>query len=348
MFHQLTIKNITKETSEASSFEFEIPAHLKNEFIFKPGQFLTLKAEINGEDVRRSYSICSTPKSEILKVVVKRIPKGKFSTYATKTLKIGDQLEVAIPTGTFSLESQSTNSKKYVLIAAGSGITPIISILKTALEEESDSSVDLYYGNTTAVNTIFKSELDNLKNAYGERLNIHYIYSREKGESRFHSGRLEGRKLKKIFKKFSPISQVNEVFICGPQNMTIAIQKLLKEKLKFPSTNVHFELFTANVVQKEIPLSKGKSSITAIIDGKEVQFEAEKNESILEAGLRAGNDIPFSCQGGVCGACKCIIVDGDTEMGMNLALSEDEVQSGYSLACQTVSKSAKTKVSFDF
>ena len=350
MFQSLSIKNIQKETSNSVSIEFDVPSENLNDYVFKAGQFLTLKADLDGEDVRRSYSICSAPNSGELKVVVKQIPNGKFSTYANSQLKVGDRVEVAKPSGTFFLETKSDNNKKYVLIAAGSGITPVIAILKTVLSEEPSSSVDLFYGNKNQAQTIFKKELEDLKNTYGDRLKLNFIFSEEKGESRFHTGRIEGRKIKKLFKKESPIANVNEVFMCGPQAMTENVQEVLTKKFDFPKTQIHFELFTATApttVSKPKPGS-GKAIVSAIIDGKDVQFPVNKNESILEAGLRSGNDIPFSCQGGVCGACKCIVVSGDAEMDMNLALSDDEVDSGYSLACQTRCTSEEVKVSFDF
>jgi len=349
MFQSLTIKNIQKETPNSVSIEFEIPSEHQNDYTFKAGQFLTLRADIKGEDVRRSYSICSTPNSGELKVVVKQIPTGKFSNYAATHLKAGDKIDVAKPTGTFLLETKADNSKKYVLIAAGSGITPIIAILKTVLSEEPSSSVDLFYGNRNQTNTIFKSELDALKTTYGDRLALHYIFSGEKGESRFHTGRIEGRKIRRMFKRQSPIANVNEVFICGPQEMTADIRKVLKDKFHFPTANVHFELFTAAEPTTSVKkASPGKSTVFATIEGRDVEFTVGKNESILEAGLKAGNDIPFSCQGGVCGACKCIIVSGETAMDMNLALSDAEVESGYALACQTTCQTEQVKVSFDF
>lgn len=349
MFHSLVIQKIQKETPNSVSIEFNIPANIQNEFDFQSGQFLTLKKEIAGEDIRRSYSICSTPKSGIVKVVVKQIPNGKFSTFANSELKEGDTIEAAKPTGTFFLTPNASNSKKYVLVAAGSGITPILSILKSILKEEPTSSIDLYYGNQNQQHTIFKNELEELKSTYKERLNLNFIFSQEKGESRFHSGRIEGRKIKKIFKKFSPIQTVSEVYMCGPQDMVESIKNLLVYKLDFPAQQIHFELFTASTtVSKPASSTPGKSTISALIDGKDVEFQTEKGESILEAGLKAGNDIPFSCQGGVCGACKCIVISGDAEMDMNLALSDDEVQAGYSLACQTKVSSTEAKVSFDF
>ncbi|MFL2581597.1 MAG: 2Fe-2S iron-sulfur cluster-binding protein [Flavobacteriales bacterium] len=346
MFHTLNIKNITKETSNSVSIEFEVPLTLLNEFSFKSGQFLTLKKVINGEDIRRSYSLCSTPKSGQFKVVVKQIPNGKFSTFANKELKAGDQIEIGAPNGSFFVETNSKNTKSYTLIAAGSGITPIFSILKSILVEEPNSTINLFYGNKSPELSIFKEEIEQLKKKYSEKLTVHFIYSQIKGESRFHTGRLEGQKIKKLFKKFAPANLTNEVFICGPQEMTNNINNLLENKFNFEPSNIHYELFTANVTEKKVTTKK-ITIVNAILDGENIEFKVKKGESILEAGLAAGYDIPFSCQGGVCGVCKCMVGDGTAEMENNIALSDDEVESGAVLSCQARVLSPNIKITFD-
>ena len=348
MFHKIRIKNIKKETPEAVSIEFDIPENLKDEFSFKPGQFLTLKAKIQDKDVKRSYSLCSSPSSGKHKVVVKQIPNGIFSTFANQELKITDILEVNKPAGSFYIETDATNCKNYTLIAAGSGITPIMSILKTILKEEPNSKVNLFYGNKTPNLTIFKEELEAIKAANKNRFNLNFIFSRSKGESNFHSGRLEGRKLKKLFKKLAPIQDTNEVFICGPEELSYSVKELLTKKMKFNPTNIHFELFTitSNTKKSTKKSSKGGITITAIIDGETVTFSAKKNQSILEAGLSAGYDIPFSCQGGVCGVCKCL-GNGEVEMDNNMVLSEEEIESGAMLACQSRVISESISITFD-
>ena len=346
MFRTLNIKNITKETSNSVSIEFDVPLNLLNEFSFKPGQFLTLKKVINGEDIRRSYSLCSTPKSGQFKVVVKQIPNGKFSTFANKELKAGDQIEIGPPNGSFFVETNSKNTKSYTLIAAGSGITPIFSILKSILVEEPNSTINLFYGNKSPESTIFKEEIEHLKKKYSEKLTVHFIYSQIKGESRFHTGRLEGQKIKKLFKKFAPTNLTNEVFICGPQEMTNNINNLLENKFNFEPSNIHYELFTANLPEKKVKTKK-IIVVNAILDGENIEFKVKKGESILEAGLAAGYDIPFSCQGGVCGVCKCMVGDGKAEMENNIALSDDEVESGAVLSCQAKILSPNIKITFD-
>ncbi|MDA9328896.1 2Fe-2S iron-sulfur cluster-binding protein [Flavobacteriales bacterium] len=349
MFHSLAIKNIQKETTEAVSIEFEVPSSLKEDFQFLSGQFLTLKTEIGGNEVRRSYSICSSPKSGILKVVVKQVENGVFSTYANSALKNNDTIEVGVPAGGFVVNTEADNNKNYTLIAAGSGITPVISIAKTILEDEPNSSVNLFYGNKTASQTIFKTELEELSKEYNNRLNFHLLFSAEKGDSRFHSGRIEGRRIKKIFKEFAPISNTNEVFICGPQEMTEAIRDFLIKKHKYPVNQIHFELFTTTLKKAKSNSKSNKSSlVTATIDGDTFEFTVKPGETILDAGTKNGVDIPFSCQGGVCGACKCIKGEGELTMDNNIVLSDDEVASGQYLACQSKVKSESVKISFDF
>jgi len=349
MFYSLKVRNIKKETSESVSVEFEIPQNLSNEFSFEAGQFLTIRKQINNEEIRRSYSICSTPKSGKIKVAIKKITNGKFSTYAVNELKIGDCLDVAKPAGNFFFKPQSDNKKSYTLITAGSGITPIISILKTILIQEPNSIVNLFYGNKSPELTIFKKEIETLNQKYSEKLNVHFIYSQTKGESRFHNGRLEGRKIKKLFKKIAPVNLTDKVFICGPQDMTTNINSLLENKLNFDPSCIHYELFTTNKINSK-PTSKkqkGVSTATVTLNGETFEFTIKKNESILEAGLAAGYDIPFSCQGGVCGVCKCIIGDGKVEMENNIALSDDEIESGIVLSCQAKVVGQAIKVDFD-
>ncbi|MBL57860.1 MAG: hypothetical protein CMP61_11805 [Flavobacteriales bacterium] len=337
MFHKITIKNINKETPEAVSIEFDIPENLKDEFSFKPGQFLTLKAKIQDKDVKRSYSLCSSPSSGQHKVVVKQIPNGMFSSFANQELKISDTLEVNKPAGSFYIETAPSNNKNYTLLAAGSGITPMMSILKTVLKEEPNSTVNLFYGNKNPELTIFKEELEQIKINYGNRFNLHFVYSRSKGESRFHTGRLEGRKLNKLFKKFAPISHTDDIFICGPETLTMNVKELLINKFKFDPSNIHFELFTTStpIVPKKNSKSEGISEVKATINGEVVNFSVKKNQSILEGGLAAGFDVPFSCQGGVCGVCRCMKGNGEVEMENNLVLSEEEIESGAILACQS-------------
>lgn len=351
MFHNLTVKKINKETPESVSIEFDIPSNLSAEFSFKAGQFLTLKKDINGKDVRRSYSLCSSPVSGEHKVVVKQIPNGVFSSYANQELKVGDQIEVSKPAGNFFLEPKSDNKKSYTLIAAGSGITPILAILKTILKEEPNSNIILFYGNKTPELTIFQQELNELAKANSSKLELHFFYSQIKGEDRFHSGRLEGRKLKKLFSKYALPDNTDDLFICGPEELTNNVKEILTNKFDFSPSKIHFELFTPSVSSEnknstETPKTKG-STVTALLDGEEITFNVKSSQTILEAGIAAGFDLPFSCQGGVCGVCRCMAGEGEIKMDSNIALSDDEVTSGAVLACQSRVLSPTAKVAFD-
>lgn len=351
MFNNLTVKRINKETSESVSIDLEIPSNLTSDFAFKAGQFLTLKKDINGKEVRRSYSLCSAPASGDHTVVVKQIPNGVFSTYANQELKVGDQIEVGKPAGNFYLEPKPERKKYYTLIAAGSGITPIYSILKTILLEEKESKVMLFYGNKSPELTIFKAELEALAQEYSSRFELHLFYSQVKGEDRFHSGRLEGRKLKKLFNKYALPENTDDIFICGPEALTNNVKELLTKKFDFNLANLHFELFTSSAItekgnQPEAPKSEG-SKVSAILDGEEISFNVKSSQTILEAGIAAGFDLPFSCQGGVCGVCRCTKGKGVIEMDSNIALSDDEVESGVVLACQSRILSETAQVSFD-
>jgi len=348
MFYSLNVLNVQKETSDSISIEFEVPKKLAKHFSFKAGQFLTLKKNINNQEIRRSYSICSTPNSGKFKIVIKKIPNGKFSTYVVNKLKIGDFIDVAKPSGNFFFTSQSKSKKSYTLIAAGSGITPIFSILKTILFEEPNSTVKLFYGNKLPELTIFKQKIEKISRIYSEKLTVHFIYSQIKGKSRFHNGRIEGKKIKKIFTKMAPINLTDEVFICGPQEMTSGIYNLITNKFNFDPSSIHYELFKSNTIEKQSSVKAKKTSrVIATIDGEIFEFIVKKNESILEAGLAAGYEIPFSCQGGVCGVCKCTSGEGKTEMSNSIALSDDEIKSGIILSCQAKVLSPYIKVNFD-
>lgn len=351
MFHNLIVKNIKKETTESVSIDFDVPNNLNDDFNFKAGQFLTLKQEINGKEVRRSYSLCSAPSSGDHRVVVKQIPNGVFSTYANNDLKEGSQIEVSKPAGNFYFEPNGKNKKYYTLIAAGSGITPIFSILQTILNKEPESKVALFYGNKNPELTIFREQLEGLASQFGSRFELHLFYSQTKGEDRFHSGRLEGRKLKKLFNKYALPDNTDDIFICGPEDLTNNVKELLSKKFDFNPANFHFELFTSSSVtegnKKPEQTKTAGSKVSAILDGEEITFTVKSSQTILEAGIAAGHDLPFSCQGGVCGVCRCTKGKGEIEMDSNIALSDEEVESGVVLACQSRVLSDTAQVSFD-
>ncbi len=351
-FHSLKISDIRKETEDTVSIAFEIPTDLRLDYSFKPGQYLTLKALIDGEDTRRSYSLCSAPHENEWRVAVKQIENGKFSTYANKKLTIGQSLEVMTPTGNFHAVIENNNSKSYVLFAAGSGVTPIFSIAKTVLNEEPNSNVTLFYGNKGFNSIIFREEIEALKNAFMDRLRVVHVLSRESLGNKIQKGRIDSKKIEELYIAFLDESTVDEVFVCGPEEMIHSVKDFF-HSIGLNDKNVHFELFSTSatkskVVKKESNQPSFASMVKVIIDGDliEVAMQSE-GESILDAATKAGGDLPFACKGGVCCTCKAKILEGSAKMDVNYALEPDEVENGYILTCQAHPTSPTLTVSFD-
>jgi ring-1,2-phenylacetyl-CoA epoxidase subunit PaaE len=351
-FHSLKISDIRKETEDTVSIAFEIPTDLRLDYSFKPGQYLTLKALIDGEDTRRSYSLCSAPHENEWRVAVKQIENGKFSTYANKKLTIGQSLEVMTPTGNFHAVIENNNSKSYVLFAAGSGVTPIFSIAKTVLNEEPNSNVTLFYGNKGFNSIIFREEIEALKNAFMDRLRVVHVLSRESLGNKIQKGRIDSKKIEELYKAFLDESTVDEVFVCGPEEMIHSVKDFF-HSIGLNDKNVHFELFSTSatkskVVKKESNQPSFASMVKVIIDGDliEVAMQSE-GESILDAATKAGGDLPFACKGGVCCTCKAKILEGSAKMDINYALELDEVENGYILTCQAHPTCPTLTVSFD-
>lgn len=354
-FNSLKIKDIRKETPDCCSIAFDVPETLKEAYSFVQGQYLTLKADINEEDVRRSYSICTSPGEQELRVAIKQVENGKFSTFANKELKTGDVLEVMTPTGNFYTELDALNEKHYVGFAAGSGITPIISIMKTVLEQEPKSSFTLFYGNKNTGSIIFKEDIEALKNKYMERLTVHYFLSREMLDAPLMNGRIDKPKCDAIFDKLLDLSQVNECFSCGPESMIFAVKDALLER-GFNEKNIHFELFTSPLgklgQEKKVEVKeadKGKvTEVTVNLDGKAFQFDLPfGSDNLLDAALKQGADLPFACKGGVCCTCKAKLKEGEVNMALNYALEKEEVEAGFILTCQAYPTTEKVVVDFD-
>ena len=351
-FHKLVIKDIKKETSECVSIAFEIPVDSKKDFLYTQGQNITIKTICNGEEFRRSYSICSSPLENELRIAVKKVPNGLFSTLANENLKKGDVLEVLPPTGTFFTQVNPSNRKDYVFFAAGSGITPVISIIKTILQTEQRSSVTLVYGNKNLHSIIFKEEIEDLKDKYLRRFRVYHILSREKIESDFNFGRIDVAKCDHLSKLIN-FNIIDDFFICGPEQMIFSIKDFL-EGWGIESKNIHFELFTTPVrknvqiqkVQKQI--SEEGSDITVKIDGRSFEFKlGYQDKVILDAALEQGADVPFACKGGVCCTCKAKLIEGEVEMDDNYGLEKSEVKAGFILTCQSHPRSKKVVVDYD-
>lgn len=353
-FYSLRVRELVRETSNTVSVAFDVPDELRDLFRFVQGQYLTLRTVIDGADQRRSYSICSAPHENELRVAIKKVPGGIFSTYANERLQVGDELRVMPPQGRFFTELDPGDSNMYVAFAAGSGITPVISILKTVLHQEPNSRFMLFFGNRGFDHIIFREQLEELKNRYPERLSVHHVLSRESLGSDLFQGRLDGDKCRAYARRLFRPEEVDAFFLCGPEEMIFEVKSVLEEQ-GVPVGKIHYELFTTPGATKKIASahstrSEGSfdASIIVIQDGMQFDFHLQSDGStLLDAAMRAGADLPFSCKGGVCSTCKAKVLEGEVEMDLCYGLEPDEVAAGYVLTCQSHPKSQKVVVSFD-
>ncbi len=354
-FHPLQIKKVEKETDDCVSITFDVPENLKELFLFKQGQTLTIKKKIGNEELRRNYSVCSSPFENKLQVAVKKVDGGLFSTFANDELKAGDVLEVLPPIGKFYTELHPTQKKNYVAFAAGSGITPVLSIIKTTLLTEPQSSFTLVYGNRTKNSIIFKEDLEALKDKFIDRFRIYHILSRERSEAPINYGRIDTEKLNLLFDKIINIKTCDEFFMCGPEEMIFCVKHFLEEK-NVPATKIHFELFTVpgqkqrakSNTQLAIDDDAVKARVTVKLDGISFDFDlGYESQSILDAALQQGADLPYACKGGVCTTCKARLISGQVSMDVNWGLEPDEVAAGYILTCQSHPTTEKVFVDFD-
>ena len=353
-FHSLRVKKIEKETEECVSIEFVVPQELRDIFQFKQGQNLTIKKVFNGEELRRSYSICTSPFDNKLKVAVKKAEGGIFSTWANEELKTDDYLDVLPPTGKFYTELNPSQKKNYVAFAAGSGITPILSIIKTTLITEPKSEFTLVYGNRTKNSIIFKEELEALKDKFIDRFRIYHILSRELTDVEINNGRIDVNKLELLFSKLIDIKTSDEFFVCGPEEMIFCIKGYLEGR-GVVSDKIHFELFTvpgekkSEVRGRKSEIDEGpKAKVSVKLDGIMFDFDlAYESESVLDAALKQGADLPYACKGGVCTTCKAKLIEGKVSMDVNWGLEPEEVEKGYILTCQSHPQTKKIIVDFD-
>ncbi len=352
-FHSIPIREVYKETDDCTVISFGVPSELEDEFHFRQGQHLTLRAMINGEDTRRSYSLCSSPNEGVWQVAVKQIPGGAFSTFVNEELKAGDTLEIMEPSGMFGVEVSET-SKTYMAFAAGSGITPVISMIKTHLALEPNAKFKLFYLNRTVKSIIFKEQLEQLRNQYFGRFEIYYFLTREQRDIELLNGRFTSEKLQEIFTKLVVVAEVDEVFLCGPEAMIFLIRDEL-EAAGMPKEHIHYELFVTGLSEEDKKRAERLAQqnvegveITLLDGGKEFHFTMTKDfDNILDAALASGADLPFACKGGVCSTCKCKILEGSVEMKVNYALEEHEVAQDFVLSCQAVPTTDAVKVDFD-
>ena len=348
-FHTLEIAFVDQDTADSVVISFAIPEELKDDFTFTPGQYLTLRAEINGEDTRRSYSISSPLGAEHLSVGVKRIEDGAFSSFAQR-LKAGDTLSVMTPQGRFMAPIGGTHN--YLLLAAGSGVTPIHSIARSVLEGEEDSRVTLCYANRNTDSVMFKSSFDDLKDQYLTRFLMTHVMDEEAQDVDLFNGRLDAEKLKTMATRglIDPLSY-DAIYVCGPEPMIKAASSALEE-LGVEKARIKFELFTpstplrtAGSAQKAINASDAEIEI--VLDGSRRKFPLSKEQPLLEAAAQSGLDLPYSCANGMCATCRCKLVEGDAEMIQNFSLEEWETNDGFVLACQLRALSKKVILDFD-
>lgn len=355
-FHRLTIKSIRRETPDCVSLAFEVPVELREIFRYQPGQYLTLRREHEGEELRRSYSICSSPLDDEWRVAIKKVPEGRFSTLAVDNgLHPGDTLDVMPPQGHFSPTLHPANAKRYVLFAAGSGITPILSIAKTVLLTEPNSHVYLVYGNRGRNSIIFKEAIEGLKNKFLNRLSVYHVLSREQGDSDLFFGRLDHDKAAQFLQKIIPAAQLDECFLCGPEDMILGVKQALTEAGVAPE-KIHFELFAATGNQagakvsapRPVGADDQKSQVTVRLDGRAYPVAMSYyGDTVLDAVLALGVDAPYSCKNGMCSTCRARVTNGTAEMDVNYSLSDTEVAKGYVLTCQARPTTPEVTVDFD-
>ena len=353
-FHSVKIKEVKKETADCISVLFEIPDSLQESFAFQQGQSLTMRTFLNGEEVRRTYSLCSSPLDQKWKVAIKKVEDGLFSKFANENFKPGDELEVMEPVGKFYTELDPRQKKNYLAFAAGSGITPVISIIKTTLRTEPHSNFTLVYGNRHRSSIIFFEELEGLKNQFIDRFNFINILSREKTESSLSFGRIDREKLLEL-SKIIDYAAIDETFICGPEEMIFCIKDFLQQH-GVNENKIHFELFTTSGQKKKtevrhqtLDVSGKQSLITIKADGRSIDLSIPFNSdiSILDAALAQGADLPFACKGGMCCSCKARLLEGEVEMDVHWGLEQEEIEKGFILTCQSHPQTEKVVVDFD-
>ncbi len=344
-FHKLKIQQVTKVTPQAVELRFEVPQHLVADFNYQSGQYLTLNATIDGKEVRRAYSLSSAPHENHWSVVIKAVESGVFSNYAM-TLRAGDILEVAAPEGLFFHEVASTSAQIYLGVAAGSGITPIISIIKTVLETESESTFALIYGNQSISQTIYYEQLNDLKDQYGDRFTVRYSFSREERDGELF-GRVTKGNLNFFLKQDCVDYAFAKAYLCGPEEMITMTTDNLIEKEILLKENIHFELFTTKENEIEITEDSHLTEVTVVLDDEQHVFTMKRSDTLLDIMLKNDIDAPYSCQGGICSSCICQIEEGTAQLAKNAILTDSEIADGLSLACQAYPTSAKVKVNFD-
>lgn len=352
-FFPLTIADVRQETRDTIVATLAVPGELRETFAFTQGQHLTFRTQLEGEELRRSYSICSAVQDGDLRVAIKRVAGGQFSNWANDHFRPGVSIEVMPPSGQFNLPLAPDAARRYLAVAAGSGITPILSIVKTTLAAEPGSSFTLLYGNRASSSVIFRDEIAGLKDRYQLRLNVIHMMSREPQDVELFNGRITAAKCEELFARWIRIADHDAAFICGPQSMMQEVSQALQAH-GMAKERIKVELFAASAPAKTraprpaTATDPRESEVTVVVDGVQRSFAMAKDrESILDAGLKQGIDIRYSCKGGVCATCRCKVVEGKVEMDANYALEDYEIARGFVLSCQAFPITDKVVVDFD-
>ncbi|ETH99809.1 1,2-phenylacetyl-CoA epoxidase subunit PaaE, partial [Bordetella pertussis] len=351
-FHMLKVASVARNTRDAVVVTFDLPPELAGDFRFRPGQYLTLRTRLDGEEVRRSYSICSAPGDGVLRVAIKKVDEGVFSNWANHELQPGQSLEVMPPAGNFTVDFDPDNARHYVAFAVGSGITPVFSLVKSALSAEPRSRFTLFFGNRASSSVLFREEIEDLKNLYMERFSLVYIMSRESQDIELFNGRLDGDKVDQLLTAWMRPGDIDYAFVCGPQTMIESVVEHLQAR-GMPKSHIKFELFGAPKgpralrTGRDAPAApgKGQCEVTVVQDGHSRTFFIDKNkDSVLDSALAQGVELPYSCKGGVCSTCRCKVVAGEVDMDANFALEDYEVARGFVLSCQSYPVSCEDSI----
>ena len=351
-FHRLAVKDLRRETSDAISLTFAIPDALKEDYRFLPGQYLTLRTTMDGEEVRRSYSICSGPDDGEMRIAVKKVDGGAFSNWAADELKSGDEIDVMTPTGRFGIAPSPEEARIHVGFAAGSGITPILSIIKGVLAREPSSRFFLFYGNRSTGSVLFSEALEELKDRFIDRLSVFYVISGEEQDIPILHGRLDGEKVRVLLRSQVAAATIDHVFICGPTGMSEEIEATCRE-IGIADDRIHIERFVSGLGGKPRPKAvvpagaPPKAFASLVIDGKRREVPVAEGEAILDAALRAGVDLPFACKGGMCSTCRARLVEGEARMDVNYSLEPWELEKGFVLTCQAKPVTGHVVVDYD-
>ena len=350
-FHDLKVAAIRRETADAVSLTFDVPGDLHTAYRFTAGQYLTLRATIEGQDVRRSYSICAAPDQGVLRVAVKQVAGGLFSTWVNTALREGDVLSVMTPDGRFSLPKPMQPGRVVAAFAAGSGITPVLSVMQAVLAHETDSRFFLFYGNRAADSIMFRQEIEDLKDCYLSRLSVFHVLSREQQDVPVLNGHLDADKVRLLMRTVLPVAAVDHALICGPQPMIEGLQPALLA-LGLPRERVHVERFTPSLDGRPRPVVVARDAapaavVTVIHEGARFDIPMAEQEAIIDAAIRAGRNLPYSCKGGMCCTCRAKLVEGRVEMAVNYSLEPWELAAGYVLTCQAHACTDRVVVDYD-